>query len=150
MKLPGGFNFKKGFTFIELMMVLGILGLLIALSFPLAAGFYRNRTLDVHLNGIVQVLRRAQFKSMSVEDDSSFGVYISPQKYVLFKGNSYNTRDPVFDETFKLPSGFQTTGLSEIVFKRVDGVPLDNGDITLTFGDQSGDININKFGRVNY
>ncbi len=150
MKLPEGCNFKKGFTFIELIIVLAILGILIASSTTVAVRFYQTRALDIHLNGIVQVLRRAQLKAMSVENDSSFGVYINSDKYVLFKGDSYSTRDQSYDETYNLPDNFKTSGLSEVVFSKIRGNTSDTGNIILTVTGKSKTLNINKVGRINH
>ena len=150
MKLPELCSPKKGFTLVELMIVIGILILLIAGSSSLAINFYRDRQIDVHENGIVQVLRRAQLKAMSIETDSSFGIYIAPNQYVLFKGNSYTTRDPTYDEVFNLPKNLSITGISEIVFSKLRGTPSGTGNITLIINDKSETININEVGRINY
>ena len=132
-------------------MAMAVLALLIAVSLPLTLSFYKTRQLDVYENGIVQAIRRAQLKAMSVEADSSFGVYITLNHYVLFRGNSYATpRDTTYDEVFELPSNLSVTGLSEIVFSRLKGVPSVTGNITLTLDSKSETININEVGRINY
>lgn len=145
------YTFKeKGFTLVELILVIGIFALLIIISSPFGINFYQTRQLDVHLNGIVQALRRTQLKSMSIDSDSSFGVYIDYNKYVLFKGASFATRDALYDEVFDLPENLSITGLSEIVFSKLKGVPSDIGTITLTIDNRSEAININEVGRINY
>ncbi len=132
------------------MMAMAVLALLIAVSLPLALSFYKTRQLDVCENGIVQALRRAQLKAMSVEADSTFGVYISSNQYVLFKGSSYATRDTAYDEVTDLPANLQISGLSEIVFSKLNGTTLNTGNITLTIDNRSETININALGRINY
>ncbi|MFQ6083751.1 MAG: Tfp pilus assembly protein FimT/FimU [Candidatus Aminicenantia bacterium] len=144
------FSSTKGLTLIELMMVMAILVLLIGASLPLSINFYKTRQFDVHLKGVVQTLRRAQLKSMVTENDSSFGVYLGSNQYVLFKGNSYLARDVAYDEAFELPDNLQITGLSEIVFSKLKGTPSDTGTITLTIDNQSETININEVGRIDY
>ena len=103
MKLPEAYIFKNGFTFVELVLIIGILALLIVASLPLAINFYRTRQLDVYENGIAQALRRAQLKAMSAENDSSFGVYIEQGRYVLFRGDFYLPEDS-YNEVFDLSS----------------------------------------------
>lgn len=150
MKSPAVYIFKKGFTLVELVLVIGILALLIVVSLPLAINFYKTRQFDVHENGIVQALRRAQLKAMSVEEDCAFGVHITSDQYVLFRGNSYAMRDSAFDEVFDLPGNLQVSGISEIVFSKLRGIPFSTGAITLTIDNQSEAININEMGRINY
>lgn len=155
MKLPEDFDWKKkkrrGIGILEIIIVVAILSLLAGFSLPLLLNFYRARLLDVHLNGIVQVLREAQFLAISVENDSPFGVYISPgEHYILFKGSSYATRDPGFDKVFDLPANLSITGLLEVVFSKTEGIPLQTGDIYLEINNRSKSININEVGRINY
>ena len=154
MKLLAAYTFKNkaGFTLVELMMVMGILALLITISLPLAINFYKTRQLDVVENGIVQALRRAQLKSMAMENDSPFGVYISndSKKYILFKGSSYAARDSAYDEIFDLSANLLVSGLSEIVFSKLKGASSAIGNITLTIDSQTETININETGRIDY
>ena len=140
----------KGFTLVELLMVLGILALLIVVSLPLTVNFYKTRQLDVHEQGIVQALRRAQLKAMSIERNSAFGVYLTSTQYVLFKGSSYAARDTSYDEVFDLSGNLSVSGLSEIVFSKLNGTTTDTGTITLSIDDKTESININEMGRINY
>ena len=149
-KLAENSSRQGSFTLVELLLVLGIVALLVGVSLPLAVDFYNNRQLDIHEQGIVQTLRRAQLKAMSMEFDSSFGVYATSTKYVLFKGTSYVSRDNAFDEISDLPANLQITGISEVVFSRLNGLPSKVGTTTLTIGNRTETININEMGRVNY
>ena len=96
MKLPEGYilSLAKGITLVEVIITITIFALLIGISLPLAFNFYYEREFDVHFKNIVQALRRAQLRAMSVEGDSSFGVYFEDNKYVLFKGDSYYQLPP--------------------------------------------------------
>ena len=114
---------NKGFTLIEILLVVGISIILFSLAFPVSVTFYRNQQLESVSKEITQNLRRAQLKSVSTEQDSSFGMYFEQEKYTLFKGDSFANRDIVFDELFNLPSVITIGGLSEIVFSKVEGLP---------------------------
>ena len=153
MRLPAVYNIRKnnGFSVIELILVMGILTLLLSISIPPGITFYKTREFNVHKNGIVQSLRRAQLKAMSIEGDSPFGIYVSSgQRYVLFKGDSYATRDSSYDEIFDLPNNFQVLGVSEFVFSKLSGTPSNIGTTTLIADTFSEDIHINELGRINY
>ena len=153
MRLPAVYNIRKnnGFSVIELILVMGILTLLLSISIPPGITFYKTREFNVHKNGIVQSLRRAQLKAMSIEDDSPFGIYVSSgRQYVLFKGDSYATRDSSYDEIFDLPNNFQVLGVSEFVFSKLSGTTSNIGTTTLIADTFSEDIHINELGRINY
>lgn len=139
----------KGFTLIEILLVIAIIVILAAILVPLGLDFYKRQQLQAHSQQILQTLRRAQLKAMAVEEDSSFGVYITNDGYILFKGISYLNRDPQYDEIFELPSIITINDPpKEIVFSKLEGKPSLIGDIVLNSDDESRTINVNKFGRI--
>lgn len=152
MKLPVFYVFSssKGITLFEVILTIAIFALLIGFSLPFTVNLYQEREFDVHLKSIAQSLRRAQLRAMAGEGESSFGIYFGPHQYVLFKGDSYAGRDTAFDELFELPDDFSISGISELIFSRIKGIPSDRGDITLTSGDKLGTINVNEVGMINY
>jgi len=117
---------SNGFTLLEILIVVGIIAVLMSLSLPLGLDFYRGQQLETQSQEIVQTLRRAQLKAMSVEDDSSFGVYFTDDNYTLFKGSSYTTREFQYDEVFNLSLILTLSGLSEVVFSKLEGAPEGN------------------------
>ena len=78
-------RFLTGLTLVEILLVVGILAILVTSVSPLAFDFYKSQQLDSCSQGIIQTLRRAQLKAMSSENDSSFGVYLTDDSYILFK-----------------------------------------------------------------
>ena len=141
----------RGFTLIEICLIIIIILLLSALILPLGFNFYKRQQLQAHSQQILQTLRRAQLKAMSVELDSNFGVYITNDNYTLFKGNSYDEvgRDTQYDEVFDLPQIITVSGPSEVVFSKFEGKPNTIGNITLTSNGLTQVININEIGRIN-
>jgi len=59
-------------------------------------------------------------------------------------------RDPEYDEHFLLPEGARISGMSEVVFSRMQGLPSDTGSLDFIFGDYSETIEINSRGVINY
>ena len=140
----------KGLTLSEILIVVAIIAILISFTLPLGLDFYRNQQLETQSQGVIQALRRAQLKAMSVEDDSRFGVYLTNDNYTLFKGSSYLTRDVNFDEVFDLPMIINVSGLTEVVFFKLEGKPNVTGNIILSGDSDSRTININEMRRINY
>jgi len=140
----------RGFTPIELFLVILIVLFIFALILPLSFDFYRSQQLQTHSQQILQTLRRAQLKAMAIESDSQFGVYITNDGYALLKGNSYATRDSQYDEIFDLPQIITIQNSpKEIVFSKFEGKSSLIGDITINIDGITRIININEIGRIN-
>lgn len=143
------FSSKKGFTLFELFLVIGIMVILLSFLLPVGLSFYKEQQLASQSLELCRILRIAQQKSMSVDLDSSYGVYLTNQNYTLFKGNSFLSRDEPYDQIFNVPEIIQLSGISEVVFSKNDGNPNVTGDIILTCDLDSKTININQIGRIN-
>lgn len=139
----------KGLSLVEILLVIMILAVLVGLGLPVSLDFYKSQQLDVHSRGLVQTLRRAQLKAMSVEDDSAFGVYLTNDNYTLFRGDSFASRDVSYDELFDLPQVITVSGIQEVVFLKFEGSVSATGDIVLSNNIDSLAIDINELGRVN-
>ncbi len=141
---------EKGFTLIEVLLVVGVLAILLTLAIPVTIDFYKSQQLDTHTQGIIQTLRRAQLKAMSIEEDSSFGVFLTNDNYILFRGNSFATRDAAFDEIFDLPVVITVQDSpKDVVFSKFEGKPNAIGSIILSNDGLIQVININEIGRIN-
>lgn len=139
----------RSFTLIEILIVIFLIFVLTSFFVSVALNFYKSQQLESQAQTILQTLRRAQSKAMAIELDSSFGVYLTNDSYVLFKGSSYAARDPQYDEVFELPKIINVSGVSEIVFSKFEGKPNVTGNIILITNSEQKIININKIGRIN-
>ena len=144
----------SGLTLLETLLVVGVLAILLSLSLPLGLDFYQNQQLDSVSQEITQTLRRAQLRAMAGELDSSFGLFFANSQYVLFKGDSYLARDSQYDEVFEIAGAIALSGLSEIVFLKLEGKPKEGpegfgGAIILSTNSNQKTIGINGMGRVN-
>jgi len=137
----------KGFTLIELLLVIGGIGIIAALTIPVGVNFYRIQVLDETAGDILVALRRAQSQAMFQKNDSAFGVRFLSDSYVLFEGNSYG-EVPSQDEPFNLMGGITTSGIVEVDFAKLTGIPNTTGTLTITSGNDSQGIHINAQGKV--
>lgn len=134
------FKIQKGFTLIEIAVVIGIIGALSVGAFLASSVFQGHADLTNNTEEIINVLRLAQNKTLSSEKDSSWGVYFStstdPHQYTLFKGNSYASRDAALDNVHQLPKRMEIYGIDlwegekrEVVFKKVSGEVSTTGNV---------------------
>jgi len=131
---------KKGFTLTELIIVIGILVILIAISASTFIFFRKESDLNSNSEKIINILRRVQNKTLASEGLSQYGVYfddsVSPHQYTLFKGASYASRDVSFDEIYKLTRNIEIyeidlNGGNEVVFEQLTGVATQSGNVSL-------------------
>jgi prepilin-type N-terminal cleavage/methylation domain-containing protein len=142
---------SHGFTLIEAILVVAMIGILTGISVPLSQNFQNRNELDIAANATAQSLRRARVLSQSVAGDTSWGVKIQTGSVVMFKGASYATRDTTFDETFTIPSNLTISNLSEVVFTKFTGLPQSTGTTTITsLQNESKNITINSQGRISH
>ncbi len=125
---------------IELLVVTGIILILSVIATVTFRTFQKEAKLDNAAGAVVNILRIAQNKTLTSEGDSRYGVYfdtsLSPHRYILFKGNTYASREIAFDKIYSLPSTVEIFQInlpvgSEIVFNRLTGTTDQPGSISL-------------------
>ena len=142
---------KSGFTFVEVLITLGIIGFLIGLAIPFYQTFYISNQLDNTSTELIQTLRRAQLKAMASEEYQTFGVHLEQRKFVLFKGTSYNPNDS-YNEFTELPNTLTLTANTgpEVFFNYLKGETTNTATIIITSSNnRSQTLSINEVGKIN-
>jgi len=146
-----GLKTGVGFTLIEVMLAVVLVGLLAGIGMPVYYSLQTRNDLDIAAAAVSQNLRRAQVLSQSVDGDRSWGVRIDPGNVIVFQGSSFASRDQSFDETFSIAENIVISGPNEIVFSKLAGLPQSTGNIMLTSSaNESKTITINAKGTVSY
>lgn len=122
---------EKGFTVVELMIVLGIFAVLFAVGLPIGLDAYRNYLLNSETINLVSFLRRAQSLSFSNRNSSAHGLYLTPDKFIVFEGLNYLSRNASQDQEFYRSTSVQISGPQEIVFSSLSGNPNISGELIL-------------------
>lgn len=141
----GGF---RGFTLIELLLVMALMLMVGTFMFPLGITFYRTQLLNESQEGLIAALRKAQVLSHTGVRDHSFGVKRTDTGYVLFEGDTYDSRIIANDELYFVPSTVVTTGIDEIVFNELTGIPSATTAIEISYGDRSVGFNVYPSGYI--
>ena len=150
---PAVFKFARraGFTMIELIVVMSIFTISVAATIPFLGSFQRTETMETHVQDLLQTLRRAQHRSVTWQRGSSWGVRIQngAGEFILFSGDSYDTRTTHFDETHKIKGPYTFSGSGEIVFDRATGEPFyGNVKMMLTSESDQSQIDVNPAGNI--
>lgn len=140
-----------GFTLLEVLMSVAIVGMLVGLSLPFYQSFQNRNDLAIAAEGIAGMLRRAQVYSRGMNGDSQWGVHVETGSATLFKGASYAGRDTAYDETSSIPSSF-TVSATDVRFSKMLGVPTATGTVATitTPNNESKTVTINNEGAVSY
>jgi len=143
----------KGFTIIELTLVIAIFIIIAGLSLPFLQSFQTSTDLNTYTQTLTQTLRRAQQKAWFGQNNAGWGVFFdnSQKKFILFSGANYAGRNPDFDEINDYPEIFQITPDfgNEINFAIYSGQPQMVGQITISSpNNETKIIMINSLGIV--
>ena len=145
------YSVKTGFTIIELIIVIAIIGILTGISVPFYNALVAKNEAVVAADITVRSLRRAQMISQASEQDSTWGVKVAAGSITVFKGASYAARDTTYDEDFSISDGITTSGIDEIVYAKLTGLPNVSGNIVFTSViDETETVRINSKGMVAY
>ena len=142
---------EGGFTLVELLLSVVIIGLLVGVTAPLYNSFLRQNDLDITLQQVAHTLRRAQTYARGVNGDSVWSVAVQSDAITLFKGTTFASRDTSFDEVISLPATITASGLSEVQFSKVTAAPNTTGTVNLTTtAGEVKTVTLNAKGMVEY
>lgn len=140
-----------GFTLVEMLLSITVIGVLAGLSVPLMSSFNNRNDLDIATSAIVQAVRRAETYARGSRGDSAWGVYVQGSSAVIYKGASYASRDNSADEAIGLDPA-TVSSQTDINFSRMTGTPSAGASISLSnpASNESRTVSVNSKGMVGY
>jgi len=141
---------KTAFTLIEILIVIALFSSVVLIGVPLSQSNLNSSEVETATEVSVSSIRIAEAYSRSSTGDSDWGVHFQNNKVIVFKGSDFLARDQEYDiETiFSNKIGF--TGLGEIVFSKLRGLPDVSGNIYINTIDRTQTITINDVGGLDY
>lgn len=121
---------RRAFTLIEVLLAMSIILVMGMLSIPSYRYYQIVADLDRASDQVTHALYRARQLAMANAEDSAWGFRVV--EGILYRGENFSGRDQTFDEAYPLPSGVIASGLPEVSFSRIKGVPSATGSIVLT------------------
>lgn len=143
-------KWSHGFTLLEVLLSVAAIGILAGFSLPVFRTMLTKNDLDIATVTTAQTLRRAQVLSQAIDGDTSWGVKVQSGSITLFKGTSFAGRDSSFDEVFEVPTNVSISGISEIVYAKLTGLPQTTGNTTFSTENDTKTISINEKGMASY
>jgi prepilin-type N-terminal cleavage/methylation domain-containing protein len=128
---------RKGFTLIEILIVIAILGIISVIVFGSFSVFRSSQGLDKDTDTVVEILRQARSQTLISKNASAYGVHVATTAVTLFSGDTYSAADPnnqvfTFLNADLVVSVTLTGGGSDVIFKRLTGETSQNGTIVLS------------------
>lgn len=129
-------SFRNGFTFIEILLVTGLIALLSVFVFASLSQFRIASALDSGTEKVFTVVESARTSTLVGKDESPYGVHFASSSLILFKGETYTPGDPE-NEKYPLDSLLEIDQVSfsgggkSAVFDRLTGATQDYGTFVL-------------------
>lgn len=143
------FSRNKGFTLIEVLVSIAILGLILSLGLFMSMDVYRGFSNRSEVDTIVSLLQRARASAMANSYQTTWGVcYVAPT-YIIFRGSTCVVGASTNEETPSNP-GAAIAGLtsaSPVVFSQLAGTTSD-AVVSITENGKISTISINYEGTI--
>ncbi len=136
----------SGFSLIELLLVIAIIGIISTFSTSFYSRFIMQNAAFNTGDQLVGDFRRAQILAMMGRQNSNWGVNITGATLTLYMGNNYASRNTDFDEEFSLNPNISISGMSDVNFARITGLPSTTPNITISGSGSTQNISINAQG----
>ena len=123
---------KRGFTLIELAVVVGITALMLVMAFPNFQGSKKRSALDDGEALVRRSLEMSRSRALTGAGGKNQGIRISANALTVFE----DTYDSGALATFTLPPGVSTDQSDkDIIFKRLSGETGENVSIVISHSD---------------
>lgn len=122
----------KGFTLVELLLVIALMAMVAGFSTPFYARFLTQNSVSTVRDQLTSHLRRAQMNAMMGKNDGPWGVTFVSPKLILFQGASYATRITALDESFIVNPSISISGLNELIYTKTTGLPNTSTSIVIS------------------
>ncbi len=135
----------KGFTLIEVILVVGLVLLVSSAAFPIGANWYGLNNFDSTFNIVLSSLRKAQAFAIDDKSNTTWGVCLTGSTIRLFSGSCST---PTVANDYLLPTNIGVSGLSTVTFSNLRGELTSAQTITLSGSGKSKTISINLLGGI--
>jgi type II secretory pathway pseudopilin PulG len=130
-------HFNGGFSFLEVLIAIGISVLLGAISFYALQGVNNKEVLDKSALSVVALLEQTRASTLASKNASEYGVHFDTNQMVMFTGSTYNISNssnvvvPI-NEKVNVSNFNLVGGGHDVIFKRLTGASDTSGTITLS------------------
>jgi prepilin-type N-terminal cleavage/methylation domain-containing protein len=137
-----------GFTLIEVLVTMGIFGVLLSLGLWFGIDFYKVYAFNSERQLVVGLLQKARSQSLANINQQPHGVRIDSNSYTIFEGNTYAS-NPSTHQIYEKHPGINNTGI-DVIFGQLSGRPDSAKSFNLQQDSKVSAITINSEGQINW
>jgi type II secretory pathway pseudopilin PulG len=141
---------KKSFTLLEILLVISLMVIVAQLSIPTFMSMKNSNDFDLAQTQILQGLRRAKTLALAGTNDNNWGIYFSADKFTVYCGIDYQSRDTVRDEETAVNSNITLPQNSDVNFEKNTGGLLQSKSLAVSNDTHATNITIDKNGIISY
>jgi prepilin-type N-terminal cleavage/methylation domain-containing protein len=150
MKLQAISKNKLGFTIIEVLIVIGLLGVIAGMGLTIDLNFYTREIRSSEHITLISLLHRARSNAMNNVSYSDHGIHIENHTYTIFSEMPYDSSN-LSNQIINANPNFIITGLNEVIFEKMSGNTENVGTVNIV--DVNGNekiINIQANGLIDW
>lgn len=120
---------EKGYTVMELLVVIAVLAILAGLSMAGFSNFSKKEALDAGATALIAGLRDARAQTLASVGGSQYGINVSTTSFSFFKGSTYDAAAST-TSVFRFSSYVRASSTqASFVFQRITGNAVASGTI---------------------
>ncbi len=140
---------QSAFTLIELLLVISIVLIIGTFSVIFFSRFLTQNAVANTQDQLIGQLRKAQIYAMTGKQNSAWSINYNSNTITLYIGTTFPGHNTAFDEKFTVNSNISVTGITDVNFARMTGLPTPTTSaIAITNGTNIKTININTQGVI--
>lgn len=129
-------RYTKGFTLLELVMVVAIVAILAGIIISSFSGFRNSKVLDTASEESLALLSEARGSTLAGKDGYQYGVHLDAGQMVMYRGATYtngdvNNKVSTLDSALEIVNITLTGGGSNILFDRITGKTVQPGTFVI-------------------
>jgi len=131
------FLFKKGFSLVEVLVVLAIMGIVASIVLAGFNSFSKSKSVSIGAETITAILRQARNETLTSKDSLAYGVNFGTNKITIFVAPTYSegvvtNRDFTLNNNNTNLTVSLSGGGTAVVFSKLNGETTQNGTITVS------------------
>lgn len=129
-------NYVRGFTLIEVLAAIAIMGVLVAIVLAPFASFRNSNLLNIASEEILTILSEARGDTLSAKEGYQYGVHFESSQAVLYRGSTYSSSDPnnkvmLLDGALEISLITLNGGGADVLFDQLTGKTSQGGTVLI-------------------